>query len=65
MASMVCFRQAQTLNSAGKGRKARLLTETSGMVVFAVCRRRYFPSRCERNLEPIDTKDFAMSACGS
>jgi hypothetical protein len=38
MASMVCFRQAQILNRAGKGHKARLLTETSGMVVFAVCR---------------------------
>jgi hypothetical protein len=66
MASMVCFRQAQILNRAGKGHKARLLTETSGMVVFAVCRlpsaargrRRSLPSRCERNFEPIVKKDF-------
>ena len=34
MDSMLCFRQPQTLNRAGKGHKARLLTETSGMTVF-------------------------------
>ena len=66
MDSMLCFRQAQILNRARKGHKARLLTETSGMAVFAVChlpsgargRRRSLPSRCGRNFEPNHKKDF-------
>lgn len=57
-------RQFQTLNRVGKGREAKLLMETSGTVVFNICRQnrgRYLPSRCGRNFEPIDKKDFADS----
>ena len=67
MDSMLCFRQAQTLNRAGKVHKARLLTETSGMTVFdrlpPAAADALFPVVASANLSPslrrISKKDFA------